>query len=105
MAQTLTPRLTKVVDSEARRFQESVRLSFEKLSGVPFLDGTLIEDVTITTGTPKVVNHGLGREPVGFLVLDRDANAIVWQSTTTVNYANRMTLNSSANVTISLWVF
>lgn len=99
------PKKTRPVDPEAQRFQESAHLGFAFLSAIPFLDGVLVEDVQITSGTAKIVEHGLGREPRGWLVLGKNANANVWETATSVGSENRMTVNASATVTISLWVF
>lgn len=99
------PRKTKVQDPSAQRYQDSAQLSFTRLADIPFLDGVLVENIAIITGAAKLVSHGLGREPRGWLVVKKNANATVWETTTMISYQNQMTLNSSANVTLSLWVF
>lgn len=66
------------------------------------LDGELLKDVVIVAGTPKLVAHKLGRKPVGYLVVRRSANSMVWDSAATKEF---LTLSASANVTVSLWVF
>lgn len=70
---------------------------------VPLLSGNLISDISLTASTPKAINHLLQQMPQGWFLVDNTANAVVWRAadftTTTI------TLESSANTTISLWVF
>jgi hypothetical protein len=66
------------------------------------LDGTLIESITLVAATPLVINHKLNRNPRGWLVVDNVAACTVhrtaWTTTT-------ITLEASANTTVSIWVF
>ena len=67
----------------------------------PFGDGVRLTNVALTT-TAKEVRHGLGRVPRGWIVTDRDAQATVRRSGWT---KQAISLLSSANVTVDLWVF
>ena len=69
----------------------------------PILNGHLIEDIEITSGTPYTLNHGLDSVIQGYIVVKRNANATVWDSDDATRQT--ITLNSSANVTVDLWVF
>lgn len=73
-----------------------------ELVDVPLLGGRLVEDVSVDT-TGVVVNHRLGREPRGVLVV---------KNSTTASYQtdafSKTTLTitaSSGTSTVSIWVF
>lgn len=69
---------------------------------LPVLGGNQLDDIIITVGVPKVINHLLGRMPQGWILVDNVQNANIWrtaQTTTTI------TLSASATTTISMWVF
>lgn len=73
------------------------------IRGISFLDGTLLEGVALTTSA-KAVQHGLGRKPLGYLILTQDAAAVVReakQSRTSTTF----TLTASTTVTVDIWVF
>lgn len=94
------------LDPDVRHVQESARAVFDDLAKRSILDGQAITDLTITSGTPLIVQHGLGRKLTGWIVTGKDANANVWDSQSANGMPNRtLILNASANVTISLWVF
>lgn len=73
---------------------------------VPIMDGNLIEDIVIVTGTEKLVSHKLGKILTGWITTRKSASSVVWDSqSTNSNPSTTLALNSSANVTISIWVF
>lgn len=67
----------------------------------PLLDGRLIKDVEVTTSTVSI-EHKLGRVPIGYLITKQNADARVWYTSITELF---LVLDSSATVTIDLWVF
>ena len=82
--------------------QDNVGKAITQLqSSTPFQDGNYLTGVAVPTGSPVVVNHNLGRQPQIWSVGDLNTNAVVWRSAWT---STTITLNSSANCTISLWV-
>jgi hypothetical protein len=70
---------------------------------LPILQGVLLKDISLTMGIPKVVNHLLQRQPQGWLITDNTASATVWR-TAAFNILT-LTLEASADTTVSLWVF
>jgi hypothetical protein len=58
-------------------------------------------DTTLTTGS-NVINHRLGRKPVGWIIVDTNAAVAVyrtsWDDLT-------ITLNSSANASASIYIY
>lgn len=91
-------------DDSLRQLQDGVDFVLRAISTKEILDGVLIQDISITSGTAKIVDHKLGRVPLGYIVVSRNANSNIWTSTSSVP-SSVLKLNASANVTINLWVF
>lgn len=70
---------------------------------LPILQGNLIKDVKLVAGVPKAVNHLLQRMPQGWIITDNIAGVSIWRSTA-FNILT-LTLEASADTTVSLWVF
>lgn len=74
----------------------------------PFLANLLIQglplwSVSLTSGIPRTLNHSLGRNQLGFFIIDQNAAASIFR--TQPFNAETITLQSNADVTISLWNF
>lgn len=94
-------RKIRTQDKELTQLQNSLARIFLDLLGLEILNGRLIEDVEVTTST-ATVNHGLNRELKGWIVVKKNADRRVWQTDIT---STTLTLDASATVTVSLWVF
>ncbi len=88
-------------DANVARFASNVRDWSEQFQEIPHLSGRLIEDIAVTTSTKKV-NHGLKRIPKGYIIVAQDADARIWETART---DTTITFDSSATVTISIWIF
>lgn len=71
--------------------------------GIPLLNGIQISNISLTATTPKAINHLLQRNPQGWFLTDNTANAVIWRTLAFNNLT--ITLESSANTTISFWIF
>ena len=69
----------------------------------PLLYGNLIADVALTTGD-NTINHRLGREPLGYIIVAVDAAAVIYQVASTMPNLT-LVLNSDVDCTISIYVF
>lgn len=81
------------------RIQANVTNAFNSLNG-PFVGGQFIQNVNVgTSATP--INHGLGRTPVLWVILDQNTNTTVartsWNKTT-------ISLKAGSSCTVSIWV-
>ena len=66
----------------------------------PFLGGQLIQNVSVSTaGT--TINTGLGRVPQIWTLCDQQTDAVIWRISWNTN---SITLKSSADCIVSLWV-
>lgn len=69
----------------------------------PIVNGLQIDSVTISSGSPTVINHLLSRMQQGWMVVDQNAPAKIARIAP-LN-SKTLTLSSDASVTISLWVY
>ncbi len=93
-------------DVQFTRAQDDANQVHRVLISKPILDGVLLEDVVVTTGVVNAIPHQLGRELIGWMVVRQRASAIVWDTQdVNSNSAQTLFLNSSATVTVDLWVF
>jgi len=102
------PTFSKVYtdDFALRQVQDNVEPIFKHLASKTVLHGLVVKDEVITTGKDNYIDHNLGREFIGWLVIRKNANADVWDSDTSNVHLNKhIILKSSANVTVTLWVF
>lgn len=90
-------------DETTNRLQGNIQEFFKQLTSNPLLDGNLIEDVAVST-TAVEVNHGLGREPVGYITVKADANVTIYDTTSTTPKVT-LKLTASATATVSLYIF
>ncbi len=70
---------------------------------IPFLNGNQVQDVALKANTPLAINHLLQRTPQGWFLTDNTANTAIWR-TSDFNSLT-ITLEASANTTISFWIF
>lgn len=92
-------------DRNLDQVQANVDKAIRQVTDTGIVPGIKVKDVFLATGSPVDVPHGLGRDP-DWIVIKKNADARVWDSQST-NPAKRNTLqlNSSADVTVSLWIF
>ena len=100
------PRFAKVqVDDDAlNRVQDRIKQVTDALVANQLLEGRLLT-VTLTAGAFTPVSHGLGRRPTGYIVVRRNANAVLWDRADAADANAFLYLQPSATVTVTLWVF
>lgn len=72
------------------------------LQSNPLLNGRLIKDITVVSTSDKVIDHGLSKIPNGYIIVSKTAHCdlrLVSSDVLTI------TLRSSDNATLNLWVF
>ena len=72
------------------------------LQALPLNQMVVLNSVVLAIGN-NVINHGLGRVPTGWIILDVNAAAVIYRNA--AFNATTLTLNSSAIATIRLGVF
>jgi hypothetical protein len=93
----------KLTDYETSTLQNNIGDFAQQLVRVPFLDGNLIEDVSLST-TATEVAHGLGREPVGYFIVKANAAVDVYDTTSTTPKVT-IKLTASTTATCNIWIF
>lgn len=78
--------------------QESVN----ELTALPLNQMVVLDNIVLAIGN-NVITHGLGRVPVGWIVMDINAASTIYRSS--AFNINTLTLNASAIATIKLGVF
>lgn len=90
---------------ELNRVQDNIDTAFNPFLNSEIVDGILLTNIPLVTGVNEI-NHKLGRILQGWIPVGQSANANIWDSqATNIRKARTLILNSSANLTISLWVF
>ncbi len=70
---------------------------------LPILNGNLLTNISLAASVPLAINHLLPRMPQGWILIDNTADTSVWRTRDFSQYT--ITLEASADTTISLWVF
>lgn len=96
---------TGALTPEVKSLQDATDRALRPLTKCSLVGGRLIKDVEISTGTPLLIDHKLGRDPY-WIVVGKSAEADVWDSQASNDTPKRtLVLNASADVTVQLWVF
>lgn len=80
--------------------QQNVEDAFTKVEKNTLLDNVIHSDILISTS--RTLEHRLGRVPKGYLIIQKNANAQVWNGSIT---ETTIVLTSSAAVTVTVLVF
>ena len=92
-------------DPVIEELQDNAEPIMKRVEGAFLLDGVLIKKQTIGTA-PVVINHGLQRPPLGFIIIRKRANQSVWDlQDDNKNSSQTLVLIAGGDVEIDLWVF
>jgi hypothetical protein len=94
-----------IIRDTTDQFQREAAEIFKGMGKREILQGILLTSLSIGTSTTKV-SHGLGRVPLGFIVVDKTANSDIYRDgTVTTERDLFLHLKATTATTISLWVF
>lgn len=94
----------KSADYELMKVQDNVNSALIPVLTAQIIDGQVLKGITLVSGVDNTVNHRLGRDLVGYIVIRKNANAAVWDSTSATP-ALTLILQTSVNCTVDLYVF
>ena len=95
-----------VEDANINQIQENIEQVLEPFIINPILNGVLIKEVNIVSGTTTNIEHKLGRKPLGWIVTRKRADSRVWDLNDTNTAQDKtLSLTCSSNVKIDLWIF
>ena len=90
--------------------QDQIEQSVTPIAESEIVDGNLIKEIDLTTSADNLVEHKLGREPLGWIVVRKFADANIWESLTAggVNYDRKKFINFQTDTTttdVYFWIF
>ena len=100
----------KPQDQEFNSLQDSIEQAVNPIIDSRIVDGVYIKEVDLSTAD-TFVEHKLGREPLGFIVVRKFAAGDVFESLTDSsgdNYDRKKFINIKASTSLSnvyLWIF
>ena len=99
-------RKIRAKEFELNQVQDSIEQTFKSVLSVPLLNGVLIRSINLTSGTTNRIEHKLGRNLIGYLVLRKDAPATIYDTkSSAVSDKDFLLLSTTQNTTIDIWVF
>lgn len=95
-----------VKDKELGRVQDVLSEVLLPVTASQIVDGILTSSQSVTTSFQNLP-HGLGRAPVGWVVVAPNADARVWEDAASSNpdVTKFLRVKASAAVTCKFWVF
>ncbi len=104
MSLEVTPyRRVNDLDVKLDQVQDAVSDSLNSIAPKQILAGHIL-NVNFSGAGAKLITHGLGRNIIGWIVIDKDAVADVYR-TNKDNPKSFLNLTASAAVNLKLWVF
>ena len=94
-------RKTLTTDRELNRVQDQILAALNPVVRSTLLNYNEVKNIAITTAG-LAIEHGLGRQPLGWVVTDIDANATVWKTAWDERF---LTLDASGTANISILVY
>jgi hypothetical protein len=94
-------RKIQTADRELNRIQEQIIAAVNPLVKSTVLNYVELKDIALTSTTVDI-EHTLGRQPLGWIITDNQADARVWRAAWSDRF---LSLTASGNTTISLLVY
>lgn len=88
---------------DLRLLQNRWKTILDPIVNNSILKGLELSNISLVAATPLDIPTTLGRKQQGWFVTDINSNATVWR--TQPFNAEILTLEASANTTVSIWVF
>jgi hypothetical protein len=84
--------------------QSNVQEALSDLQNSKISNGVLLQSLSLIAGN-NVIRHKLGRKAFGFIIVSSSAVSNFSDDLITAGTAEYFTLNSSAALTVNIWVF
>lgn len=93
-------------DSKMREMQYRLEETLRPVTDSSIVDGLLIEDIDLASGTTKKIAHKLGRNMIGWIVVGRNAAQHVYDANAGKSDLDQfLYLTAGGTVTVNVWVF
>lgn len=95
-----------VESAELQKVQQNVENALDPIIKKVIVDGVHLIKVCLEPGVSNEVKHGLGRAPLGWIVVRKRADARIWDvHDHNRNPSKTLSIACSHAVTVDLWVF
>lgn len=92
-------------NNDLGRIQDFITQAFISISDQISIKNAVIVRAAVGT-SDVIVNHGLGRVPAGYIVIDRDAASVVFTSpTSNPSPESQLILRANSSVNVKVMVF
>lgn len=96
----------KITSQDFELMQQNIEQSVNGLLDKKQMNSQLLENQSLTIGIENWVEHGLGRDLIGWKITDVDTMAMIWRvATSTADTTKYLPLAVSASCTIDIEVF
>ena len=86
--------------------QSNVNTVVKEIANSSIIDGVLIEDVELASGTSTKIAHKLGRTLQGWIIVGRNAAQHVYdENSGQTDLSTYLHLTAGGTVTVNVWVF
>jgi hypothetical protein len=86
--------------------QNNISDSIDQMAAKTQNDSNILYNISLVSGKPNIINHGLSRPLTGYNVIGKSASSDIWDGQATNNNKRQtLILFASADVTIALEVF
>tara|TARA_Y100000296_G_C4979924_1_gene160087 strand:+ start:70 stop:387 length:318 start_codon:yes stop_codon:yes gene_type:complete len=93
-------------DPDLNRVQEMLQDALFPVMDASIIDGLLITDQDLASGTTSIISHKLGRPIRGWIVVGKNAAQHVYDvQSSNENPEKFLYLTAGGTVTVDLWVF
>lgn len=91
---------------EVNQLQQNIIASVNGLVDVPINQGNLVQSVALKAANTVFINHGLGRNLIGWFPVRVRAQATIWDAQdSNANASLTLALKTSADVTADIFCF
>jgi len=95
-----------ITDSSIQKLQYRLEETLRPITDAAIIDGRLIEDIDLASGTSTKIAHKLGRKLRGWIVVGRDAAQHVYdENSGKTDLGSFVHLTAGGTVTVNVWVF
>jgi len=95
-----------VTDPSIQKLQYRLEETLRPVTDAAIIDGRLIEDIDLASGTSTRIAHKLGRKLRGWIVVGRNAAQHVYdENSGETDLDSFLHLTAGGTVTVNVWVF
>ena len=93
-------------DNTIKQLQNHVQEVVNPIVDKEVLDGVLVKDVCLEALKANLIEHKLGRKPLGFLIVRKRADSRIWDIQDDNSQPSKtFALTCSHDVQVDIWIF